>query len=655
MIVTSKNLKEVVNLLLTKERLSLDTETTGLRFDQGGEIFSIIFADEAETYYFNFKDYGDGTFFFERGDGTTASRHLGRLLGSDILFFLHNAKFDMRALASFGFPVPKNVHCTQALARVEFNTHLKYSLDECAKRIGHAKSNEVEEFIKKHHLWKWEIIPGKAKRNKRKFFDRVPFEIISAYAQTDARVTYVLGLHQEKVFSDLNGANNKSSLTGVIENEKRFTQTCFTIERTGIRIDRDYCERTIRFEDERCGRLTGEFEKLTGLQFIDSEKQFVKVFTKVLEKLPRTEKGNISFDDAAIQLAAKLEPAYARIAELILEQRDAVKKANTYYRNFIYWADKDDVLHPNIMQSGTATGRVSVLDPALQTIPKKEESSDSSIQVRRSFIPRKDFFFFEMDYKAMEFRMLVDYAGERELAEEIKNGFDPHEATAKLVGVSRSVAKTISFGLLYGMGVAKLARSLGVDEDTARKYKYRYFRALPKVRALIYYIKEVAEKRGYIKNWLKRRSQFPDPKWAYKGINYLIQGGCADLVKVAMNKMHDFLKDHKSRMVLQIHDAVLFEIHESELFVIPALKKIMEEVYPAKYLPMGVSSEYSFTSWGDLKSGVPSEQEARDHFQGEGNCGSKEDPKHLGDEHPTGLHSGDTGSFSLRQGEVCGA
>lgn len=616
MLVSRQNYENIIDLLGRETVLAIDTETTGVAL-YGGEdrLFSIAIASKLETFYFNYHPYQDAL------DSHLESFGPMRKLTSDPqkIWFLHNAKFDMGFLEKENLPLIGKVYCTWTGSRILYNEHMTYSLSECAKRIGLEKSDAVEEFISKHKLYEWHKIPGKQKRDKKKFFLKVPLPIISDYAEKDARVTYELGFH---VLNSISSPEQE-----VLENEATFTRTAYNIEKTGIKIDRPYVERAQEFERMRCHDATLKFKDLTSLEFSDGRKVLGNVFGGVLDRLPKTIKGSPSFDDTALRTISPTFEKEKKIAETILEHREHFKKLNSYYLNFLHFADSNDILHPNIRQAGTATGRISIVDPALQTV-NKEEDKTQEYSVRKSFIPREGYLFLEMDYKAMEFRMLLDYAGEERLARQIEKGLDPHQATANLVKIDRRSAKTISFGLLYGMGVGKLAHSLGVDLDKAKQLKRTYFSALPNVKNLIERVQMTAKQRKYIFNWLGRKSYFPNPDFAYKAVNYLIQGGSADTVKVAMNKMAEFLSDKKTRMVLQIHDAVLFELHHSELDLIPTLKTIMEQAYPPrKCLSMEVSVEYSLTSWGDLKPYGP---EARDEIERACAQGSIRDQGSLG-------------------------
>ncbi len=631
----------VVQDLSLVNTYALDCETTGINPFQGDRLFAIVICTGTISYYFNFQEYPD----LDPSLVLDAS-HLHKLKrvleDPSKTFYCHNAKFDMAFLEKEGIELQGKIHCTMAVARILHNNHLSYTLKACVERIGLEKSEAVEEYIRKHRLWEWQEIPGKKTRFKRKFFGRVSFNAMSSYSHTDGKVTFALGQFQR--------TSIREDETRVYDNETRFTQVAYGIEKTGIRIDPIYCEKAAAHEQARAEEAVKTFEKLTQTKFLDSAKLFTKAFSAVAQSLPKTDKGNTSFDDEALK-SLREDPAHWPIAEAILCHRDASKKLNSYYRNFLHFADSEGIVHPNIRQSGTATGRVSIVDPALQTV-NKEEDKKAEYSVRKSFIPRDGYFFVEMDYKAMEFRMLIDYAGEGSLAKKILAGLDPHQATADLVRIDRRSAKTISFGLLYGMGVTKLGESLGITTEQARHLKNKYFSALPKVEYFISNVTRTAKERGFVFNWLGRRSYFPDPTFAYKAVNYLIQGGAADAVKAAMNRMHEFLQKKKSRMVLQIHDAVLFEISFSEIDIIPTLKRFMEEAYPPrKCLPMEVSVEYSLHSWGELtKYG----EEARDHIQREGFKRSEVHAQYLGGKNSTSGDSGNTRYLGLHQGILCG-
>lgn len=203
------------------------------------------------------------------------------------------------------------------------------------------------------------------------------------------------------------------------------------------------------------------------------------------------------------------------------------------------------------------------------------------------------------------------------LLDAVNNGEDVHQATAnnakKLTGleISRKDAKMTNFLTIYGGGNQKLADGLGITLDKAKAIRTAVLDSTPEMRLFVRQIITTAETRGYIFNWLGRRCYFPNPEFAYKGPNYFIAGGCADVMKVAMNNIDAYLLDKKSRMVLTIHDELAVEVHESEIDEVPQMVKyFMEEAFPSKYLKLTTDMEWSPVSLGDKRKGFPNE--ARD-------------------------------------------
>lgn len=598
-VVNQSELSEVLAYLKTKKFLALDTETTGLRWYHEDRLFSLIIADERQSYYFNFQNYPGVpmSMVLDRG---VFDQFKPLFSEPGVTYAMHNSKFDMAMLAKEGLFLNGVIHDTLVMARVEYNEHLNYSLEACAERIGLKKNDEVEKYISKHHLWEWEQIPGKKTRTKRLFFDQVPFELIHRYAEQDARVTYDLAVHQSQAFKEIADKTPQGvpTLLQLAEMESKLTHVCFAMERTGILIDREYCVKAIQHEAYQYAMATQEFETLTGMPFKDSNQVLAKAFTEAGEKYPMTEKGNPSFTDDV------LEGLKTPLAQVVQRYRAAYKRANTYYRNFFFYADQSDRIHANIKQAGTGTGRFSYSEPNLQNL-NKEEDNTLQFKVRRAFIPTPGYCFVSIDYAQLEYRLMADYANEAPLIAKIKAGMDVHEATAEMMGVSRKEAKTLNFMLLYGGGAQKLADALELTLEKAQALKRKYFKALPMVQEFIRNVMRVAETRGYIRNAYGRLCYFPDASFAYKAPNYLIQGTGGDTAKLGMIKIHEFFKGKKSRLLVNIHDEILAECHESELHLVPEMVEILRNVYPYKRLPMDCSVSHSRTSWADLVDGPP--------------------------------------------------
>lgn len=605
MIVRKSNFEEVIDILSYTGIYSLDTETTGLNSYLGDRLFSIILADSKDAYYFNFQNYHgvDPDYVLDRALLPALQKALDN---PQSLFYLHNAKFDLSMLVREGLHIAGIIHDTEVMARLVCNNHMSYSLSECAKRIGLNKSDAVDDYITANDLYSIKKVPGKKKTIKVPHYDRVPFEIIVPYGLQDARVTFELGEYQRKMIREKSSSTSASlcNLNNLYANDCKLTKVCFSMEQMGIQVDIDFCARAFEYETKLATLATHTFKEITGVDYVDSAKTFRIIFDSLGLKYGVTEKGNPSFKDE------ELEKLDHPIVDIIRQHRGSSKKANTYYRNFLEMSDEDGVLHANIRMGGTDTGRFSMSEPNLQNLSRPEEGDEvSEFEIRRAFVPRPGFCFVMIDYDQMEYRMLLNYANETKLIEKVLAGLDVHQATADQMGVTRTKAKTLNFMLLYGGGTAKLAKSLGVSHAEAAVLKDRYFKALPNVQDFINTVIFATKRRGYVRNWTGYTCYFDSPDFAYKSPNYLIQGGCAQVIRFALVFMHDFLSDKKSRLLVSIHDEALLEIHETELHIVPELVKIMEGAFrPTNIklqLPFTCGPSYSWKSWADKVKGYP--------------------------------------------------
>jgi len=197
------------------------------------------------------------------------------------------------------------------------------------------------------------------------------------------------------------------------------------------------------------------------------------------------------------------------------------------------------------------------------------------------------------------------------LTQMVKDGHDVHQATADLVtalgtSLKRNKAKNGNFAFVYGAGLDTLATTIKGTRADAAQLKASINSIAPEIGAFVKKVMRTTEQRKYIKNWLGRISHFPDTRWAYKAPNYLIQGGCADIMKVAMNQIDERLLKMKSNMIMTIHDEVVVEVHESEIKTVPHMvAEIMETAYPSTHLPLTVGMEWSEKSLADKTEGFP--------------------------------------------------
>lgn len=603
--VRRQELNEVLIRLSTPGFYSLDTETTGLHAYLGDRLFSIIIADKDVSYYFNFEPYGGlhSDWVLPRTELFSFQKILGIPSST---WFMHNAKFDLSMLAAEGLSVHGTIHDTEVMARLVRNDHMSYSLASCAERIGLKKSDAVDDYIAEHKLFTWKETPGKKKRVKVPHFQKVPYDIIAPYGEQDARITFALGMYQRQMITEKSNSTPgiEGQLLHTYANECELTKTCFRMEQVGIQIDRNYCERAFQYEMDRVSQAALEFQEISGESFIDSAKVFARVFDSLGLMYGKTDKGNPSFKDE------ELEKINHSIVDVIRKHRGSSKKANTYYRNFLDLSDTGDVLHANIRQGGTDTGRFSYSEPNLQNLSRPEEDGEyQEFEIRRAFIPRPDYCFVMIDYDQMEYRMMLNYAKEMKLIEKVLGGLDVHQATANQMGVSRTQAKTLNFMLLYGGGVLKLAKSLKITELEAKVAREKYFEALPAVKNFMWNLTETVKRRGYLRNWAGFHCYFDDPNFAYKAPNYLIQGGCAQVMKFSLVAIDNLLKDKRSRLLVSVHDEAVLEIHRNEFDIIPAIVKIMENAFQPAHgkvlLPLTCGVSYSWKSWAEKIKGYP--------------------------------------------------
>jgi len=613
-LVTRASFDEFLDTLRGDQELALDLETTGLYPWHADRLFSMALAGRETNWYLNFKSL-DGL----PQDLFLSNQQLDKLQevfrDPKRYWFIHNAKFDMAFLFKEGIEILGQVHCTYVGARIENNTHEAFSLSECGERIGHKKDDTVEKWIKENGAFEKRLMNDRV--FKAKDFTKVPLEMMVKYACQDARVCYELGKHQLKVLEswDSKSPEMLPKATNVLRNENKLTPVLFHMEQIGAQLDLEFCHKALYFEESRKAQAIENFQKITGETYKSSPKLFAQVFETDKPNWGYTEKGNPSF------VSDILEGFSSEAAAEVLTFKDAKNRID-FFKGFLFAKDRGGVIHTSFNPGRAKTGRFSSSNPNLQNLKRPEDGDEKErFPVRGAIVPRAGFFFAMLDYSQMEYRMMLDLAGAGGLITKVLSGLDVHQATAQVAGVSRREAKTVNFLTLYGGGIKKLAEDLGTGEEKARQIQSSIFRAAPEIKSFIKKVSGTAESRGFIFNWFGRRYYFPDKEKSYKAPNYLIQGGAADVVKIAMVRIFDFLKPYKSRMILTIHDELVFEIAFGEEYILPMLKVIMETVYPHKRLPLLCDVSHSFSSLADKIPGFPvnspsGREKTRDTFQG---------------------------------------
>lgn len=619
MLVTPTNFDQAL-LQLTRDAekekvLGYDTETTCIPwwkqpwYAAAGiypRVFSMQFSTENAQYYFDFNQLKD-EHFRKINSELTANPYL--------MWMIANAKFDLHHSANHDVHFSGIVHCTKAIARVVNNTEESTKLDDLGEKyLGEGKIDILTELKEKGMLTMVKKYGHNDKYDEVLHFDQFPLDRFVDYGLKDVKLCRGLGIWQIQKIKEIDeklAEFGDKRLQNVLINEQKLTKVLFKMEREGILIDRTYTEEAYEHEVREYRAVESELDQLSKSHIEkkldwNSAKQLKPLFDKLGEPYSYTEKGNASFDKDA------LEESESEVAKLILKYRHHYKRAHTYFENFIWLADSDNIIHADAQQGGTGPGRMSYWLPNLQNVPKRSDKDESKYKVRRCFIPKPGTLLVDIDYRGAEYYMSMDYARETMVVEELKNGLDPHARLAKEMNIDdRDRAKTMQFRILYGGGKAAVGRALGYKGQQAEtiggEKKVEYFTRLPNLSHVMKQVSFAAKRRGWIINWLGRVLKF-DSKTAYKAFNGLIQGGVGDMTKVAMVKIDAELTHHRyrSQMLLQVHDALLIKMYPDEIELVKHFIKEMVEAFPHKVLPMAADAKYSAVSWADLQDEIPS-------------------------------------------------
>jgi len=365
------------------------------------------------------------------------------------------------------------------------------------------------------------------------------------------------------------------------------------MEINGIKVNIDFLKEMSQQVNTRLGELKKTIYNLSGTEFnINSPKQLSVILFERL-KLPVIKKTKTGYSTNADVLNT-LAPQH-KVVSFILEYRELEKLKNTYIDKLPFLVNtKTNRIHTSFHQTVTSTGRLSSSEPNLQNIPVRTEMGR---EIRKAFIAEEGFILLSADYSQVELRILAHLSQDESLLNAFKNDEDIHAHTASgIFGIDQNIiseqmrrmAKVINFGIIYGMSSYGLARNLGVGREEAEKYINNYFFRYQGVKKYIEREKEEARKKGYVVTLLNRRRYLEGINSKDKNIrefneriaiNAPIQGSAADLIKLAMIKIDESFKKErfKSRLLLQIHDELIFEIYQTELEKAKSIiKEIME-------------------------------------------------------------------------------
>ena len=440
-------------------------------------------------------------------------------------------------------------------------------------------------------------------------FSNVDINDACNYAAEDALYTYKL---YYALLEDFKQKECEHLIQIAHETEFDFIYVLANMEENGIKVDVKKLEELKNSNYKYIQELTSKIYESAGCEFnINSPKQLGGILFDNL-KLPPSKKTKSGYSTNEVVLQ-KLYDAH-EIIPLLLKYREAFKLQSTYIEPLLQLGLKNDEnrIYTSFLQTGTATGRLSSKNPNLQNIPVRTEAG---AEIRSAFIPKDGYKLIGIDYSQIELRLLAHFSEDKALVEAFNENKDIHQQTAvKIFGEEeasskRNIAKSINFGLLYGMGSRKLGDTLGIPAKEAKKYIDAYFENFTNVKDYLKSIEEKALEDTYVETLLKRRRIFDFDsanammRAAYlrESVNTLFQGSAADLIKLSMIEIFNKFKDSEDiKMLLQIHDELIFEVKEKEVDkIIKSLVDIMENIYKLK-VPLKVSKSIGL-SWQELK------------------------------------------------------
>ncbi|MGE4418580.1 MAG: DNA polymerase I [Sulfurimonas sp.] len=589
LITDAKELHRVLNSLNKETIVAFDTETTGLDYEHDSLVgFSFSFNNH-EGYYVPIAHFYLGVpQQINRDDATKAIRKIfeSRVVG-------HNIKFDLHFVCRFLQESRLEIFADSMILAWLVDPEGALSLDKLSdKLLGH------------------QMLSFKETVKKGETFAGVALEDACKYAAEDAVITLKLyHLLLEKL--SLGGA--KHLIKEAVEVEFPFIQTLLKMEREGIAIDSAFLQKFLVEVKETLSDLTKKIYALAGREFnINSTQQLgVVLFEDLGLSTGKKTKTGYSTNE---QVLSSLKDEHEIIPHL-LEYREVYKLFSTYIEPLLKLAreDKEGRIHTSFVQSGTATGRLSSKNPNLQNIPTRTKLGT---RIREAFIAPKGKKLIGIDYSQIELRLLAHFTQDEVLVDAFRSDKDIHRQTAvALFGedeadAKRNIAKTVNFGLLYGMGQKKLSDTLGITTKEAKEIIEKYFNSFPTVRACFRLIVEDSKELGYVETLLGRRRYFdyknasPMFRAAYEreSVNSVFQGSASDLIKLSMNKIHRVIEDEKldAKMLLQIHDELIFEVGKDEAEVLGGrFKEIMESIMELN-IPLKASMNIG-DNWSELK------------------------------------------------------
>ena len=581
------DMRELCDYFLTKEILSLDTETTStspIEAELVGLSFSV---EESKAFYVPVP---------ENHEEAQKVVELFRPVyeNESIMKVGQNIKYDLEVLMKYGINLKGQLFDTM-IAHYLIQPELRHNMDYMAEVYLNYQTIHIDELI------------GPKGKNQRSMRSLSPTQVYE-YAAEDADITLKL---KNILEPKLKEANAESLF---YEIEMPLVPVLAEMEMNGVLIDTESLKETSRLFTERLIEIERHIYELAGEEFnISSPKQVGDILfgkMQIIEKPKKTKTGQYVTSEEVLQQLRHKHP----IVDEILNFRGLKKLLGTYVDALPKLINpQTGHIHTSFNQTVTATGRLSSSDPNLQNIPVRGEDGK---EIRKCFIPEKDCLFFSADYSQIELRVMAHLSQDENMMKAFREGYDIHAATASTIykkGIDevtrdeRTKSKRANFGIIYGITVFGLAERLDIERAEAKQLIDGFFQTFPQVHDYMERSKETVREKGYAETIFHRRRYLPDilsRNATVRGfaernaINAPIQGSAADIIKVAMVRIYNRFKQEgiRSKMILQVHDELNFSVYPEEKSRVEAI--VLEEMQNAYHLSVPLVADCGWgTNW----------------------------------------------------------